>query len=307
MAERSKEVNRKIRITRNTRRQFFGLLFLSPFFIGFIMFFLIPLAKTVVYSFNNISVGKSGGMSYSWTGFQNYIDLFTTQVTTDSRTMLQLFTNQNLDMLISVPLIAIFSLFMALLANRKFKGRAFVRMIFFLPIILGLSLVTDMLTMTTGSELSETGGGLFSQSIVTILLFNYTGVPQGILFSIIGYVDNIFDLISKAGVQTLIYITALQSISPSLYEVAKIEGATAYETFWKVTIPTIMHIILFVVIYTVVELFIDSQIAEEVYSFAFEQNKIGIGSALSVVYIFNVLLVLLICLAILGKVVKKYE
>jgi len=294
-------------MTRDVRRQLFGLLFLSPFFIGFIMFFLIPLAKTVFYSFNDISVAKSGGMSYSWTGFDNYINLFTTEVTTDAGTMLQLFTNQNVDMLISVPLITIFSLFMALLANRKFKGRAFVRMIFFLPIVLGLSLVTDMLTMTTGSELSEVGGGLFSESMVSVLLYEYTGIPESVLVTVIGYVDNIFDLISQAGVQTLIYITALQSISPSLYEVAKIEGATAYETFWKVTIPTIMHIILFVVIYTVVELFIDSQIAEEVYSFAFEQNKIGIGSALSVVYIFNVLLVLLLCLAILGKVVKKYE
>ena len=300
-------MNRKFRITRDIRRQLFGLLFLSPFFIGFIMFFLIPLGKTIYYSFNDISVVSNGGMSYSWTGFNNYINLFTTEVTTDAGTMLQLFTNQNLDMLISVPLITIFSLFMALLANRKFKGRALVRMIFFLPIVLGLSLVTDMLAMTTGSELTEVGGGLFSESIVTVLLYKYTGVPTNILVTIIGYVDNIFDLISQAGVQTLIYITALQSISPSLYEVAKIEGATAYETFWKVTIPTIMHIILFVVIYTVVELFIDSQIAEEVYSFAFEQNKIGIGSALSVVYIFNVLLVLLICLLIMRKAVKKYE
>lgn len=300
-------MNKKFRVTRDMRRQLYGLLFLSPFFIGFIMFFLIPLAKTVFYSFHSISVGKTGGMSYSWTGVENYINLFTTEVTTDAGTMLQLFTNQNVDMLISVPLITIFSLFMALLANRKFKGRAFVRMIFFLPIVLGLSLVTDMLTMTTGSEFTETGSSLFSESIVSVLLFKYTGVPKSVLVTIIGYVDNIFDLISQAGVQTLIYITALQSISPSLYEVAKIEGATAYETFWKVTIPTIMHIILFVVIYTVVELFIDSQIAEEVYSFAFEQNKIGIGSALSVVYIFNVLLVLLLCLLILGKVVKKYE
>lgn len=300
-------MNKKLRLTRDMRRQLFGLLFLSPFFIGFIMFFLIPLAKTVFYSFNSISVAKTGGMNYTWTGVDNYKNLFTTEVTTDASTMLELFTNQNLNMLISVPLITIFSLFMALLANRKFKGRAFVRMIFFLPIVLGLSLVTDMLAMTTGSEFTETGSSLFSQSIVSVLLFKYTGVPKSVLITIISYVDNIFDLISQAGVQTLIYITALQSISPSLYEVARIEGATAYETFWKVTIPTIMHIILFVVIYTVVELFIDSQIAEEVYSFAFEQNKIGVGSALSVVYIFNVLLVLLLCLLILGKVVKKYE
>ena len=71
---------------------------------------------------------------------------------------------------------------------------------------------------------------------------------------------------------------------------ARIEGATGYETFWKVTIPSIMHIVVFVIIYTIVDVFLTSQIAQEAYSFAFEQNKIGVGSALSVVYIFNVLL-----------------
>ncbi len=294
-------------MTKNLRRQLFGLLFLSPFLIGFIMFFLIPIIRTFFYSFNSISVGEKGGMDFTWVGLKNYIDLFATEITTDSKTFVNLFANQNMNMLTSVPLITIFALFMALLANRKFKGRAFVRMVFFLPIVLGLGLVIDMLAMTTGSELTETGGSLFSESFVTVLLFKYSGVPRGVLIRIISYVDDIYDLISHAGVQTLIYLTALQSISPSLYEVAKIEGATAYETFWKVTIPTIMHIILFVVIYTIVELFLESQIAEEVYSFAFEQNKIGVGSALSVVYIFNVLLVLLLVLLILRKAVKKYE
>ncbi len=298
---------KKLKMTRNMRRNIYGFIFLSPFFIGFIMFFLIPIFRTFYYSFQSVSVGAKGGMEFTANGFKNYFDLFQTEVTTDSKTLTELFANQNMDMLTSVPLITVFSLFMALLANMQFKGRALVRMIFFLPIILGLSLVTDMLAMTTGGELTETGGGLFSESFVSVMLLNYTGIPLRVLNPIMGYVDNIFDLISHAGVQTLIYLTALQSISPSLYEVARIEGATVYETFWKVTIPSIIHIILFVVVYTIVELFLESQIAKEVYSFAFEQNKIGIGSALSVVYILNVLLVLGIVALILGKVVKRYE
>nr|WP_297707977.1 sugar ABC transporter permease [uncultured Butyrivibrio sp.] len=298
---------KKLKMTRNMRRNIYGFIFLSPFFIGFIMFFLIPIFRTFYYSFQSVSVGAKGGMEFTANGFKNYFDLFQTEVTTDSKTLTELFANQNMNMLTSVPLITVFSLFMALLANMQFKGRALVRMIFFLPIILGLSLVTDMLAMTTGGELTETGGGLFSESFVSVMLLNYTGIPFRVLNPIMGYVDNIFDLISHAGVQTLIYLTALQSISPSLYEVARIEGATVYETFWKVTIPSIIHIILFVVVYTIVELFLESQIAKEVYSFAFEQNKIGIGSALSVVYILNVLLVLGIVALILGKVVKRYE
>ena len=131
----------------------------------------------------------------------------------------------------------------------------------------------------------------------------YMDIPMSILQPVISYVDKIFDVLSQSGVQTLIYLAGLQSISPSLYEVAKIEGATAYETFWKVTIPTIMHITLFVTIYTVVDMFLKSPISEEAYSFAFEQSKIGTGSALSVVYILNVLLVLGVVLLVLRKVV----
>lgn len=83
------------------------------------------------------------------------------------------------------------------------------------------------------------------------------------------------------------------------------EGATAYETFWKVTIPSIIHITFFMVIYTVVDIFLSSAIAEEAYNFAFTQSKIGVGSALSVVYILNVVLVLLLVFLLMGKVVKK--
>lgn len=288
-----------------TRRKINGLIFAAPFIIGFIAFFLMPLINTVYYSFNKVSVGEKGGMTFEWVGLQNYVDLFATEVTTTSQPMARLFTEQNLHMVLSVPLIVIFSLFMALLANRKFKGRALVRLIFFLPIILGIDVVVEMLTMTTGVESLDTGSSLLSGSYVTLFMVRILNVPRRILYPIMNYVENIFELISQAGVQTLVYLTALQSISPSLYEVAKMEGATAYETFWKVTIPSIIHITLFVVIYTVVDLFLRSPIAEEAYSFAFTQSKIGVGSALSVVYIFNVILMLGVVMLLLGKVVKK--
>ena len=300
-------MKKKFRMTRNLRRQLFGLLFLMPFIIGFIMFFLIPITRTFFYSFNLITVGEKGGMEFTPVGFQNYIDLFNKEVTSDSKTLANLFADQNMTALTSVPIIVVFSLFMALLANRQFKGRAIVRTIFFLPIVLGLTVVVDMLMMTTGSDITETGNGLFSESAISVFLYQYSGIPRNMLVQIMDVIDNIFELISHAGIQTLIYLTALQSISPSLYEVAKIEGATAYETFWKVTIPTIMHIILFVVVYTIVQIFLESEIAEEAYKFAFEKSKIGIGSALSVVYIFNVLLVLLIVLLVMRKAVKRYE
>lgn len=297
----------KKKLSFRTMWKVHGLIFASPFIIGFIAFFLLPLINTIYYSLNKVGVGDQGGMTFEWNGIQNYIDLFQTEVTTTNTTMARLFTEENSTMLLSLPLIVIFSLFMALLANQKFKGRAIVRLIFFLPIILGIEVVMNMLTITTGSTTLDTGSNLLSGSYVTIFLVRTLNVPMRVLYPIMTYVENIFELISQAGVQTLVYLTALQSISPSLYEVSKMEGATAYETFWKVTIPSIMNITFFVVIYTIVDLFLKSSIAEEAYAFAFTQGKIGVGSALSVVYIGNVILVLAIAALLLRKVVKKNE
>ena len=294
-----------MRMTYATKRKLLGFTFLIPFLLGFFMFFAKPLVETFKYSFNTITLDEVGTMVFTPNGIQNYIDLFTKEVSTTNTQILRVLLDENTNMLINVPLITLLSLFLALLANRQFKGRAIVRMIFFLPIILGLEVVTDMMTITTGSETIATGG-LFAESFVARMLVRYTSIPMIYLTPIIDFVENIFSVISRSGVQTLVFLAALQSISPSMYEVAKIEGATGYETFWKVTIPSILHIVVFVVIYTIVDVFLTSQVAQEVYSFGFEQaNKIGIGSALSVVYIFNVLLVLGIVLLFTRKVVSN--
>ena len=294
-----------MRLSYTTKRKLLGFTFLIPFLLGFFMFFAKPLVETFKYSFNKITLDAVGNMVFTPNGIQNYIDLFTKEVSTNQTQILRVLVDENTNMLINVPLITLLSLFLALLANRQFKGRAIVRMIFFLPIILGLEVVTDMMTITTGSETIATGG-LFAESFVARMLVRYTSIPMIYLTPIIDFVENIFSVISRSGVQTLVFLAALQSISPSMYEVAKIEGATGYETFWKVTIPSILHIVVFVVVYTIVDVFLTSQIAQEVYSFGFEQaNKIGIGSALSVVYIFNVLLVLGIVLLFTRKVVSS--
>ena len=297
----------QFQLKNTTKRQINGFIFLLPFLIGFLMFFAMPLVQTIKYSFNEVGVEDQGGMSFKFIGIQNYINLFNTEVTTTSSTILRLLVDENTQILINTPLIVIFSLFLALLANRKFKGRAIVRVIFFLPIVLGIEVIVEMLSVTTGSDLAKVSGGLFSGSMVSMLLMRYIAIPGDMLSSIIEFVDNIFNIILKSGVQTLVYLAALQSISPSLYEVAHIEGATNYETFWKVTIPSIMHITLFVVVYTIVDLFLRSSIATEAYSFAFEKSKIGVGAALSVLYILNVLIVLAIVLLVLRKVVKRNE
>lgn len=289
-----------------TKRKLCGFMYTLPWLIGFIMFFAVPIINTTIYSFSEVGVKDTGGMELTFHGIQNYISLFTEQVTSDSKTFLQLFADENINLFINAPIIIIFSLFLAILANMKFKGRGLVRVIFFLPIVLGLDVITNMITVTTGGDLvAMRGNGIFSEGIASYLLIRYTSLSKDFVLTITGYVDNIFSLISQAGVQTLIYLAGLQSISPSLYEVAKIEGATTYETFWKVTLPLIGNISVFVVVYTIVEIFLASPIATEVYRFAFQKSRIGVASALSIVYMFNVLLILLLVLLVSRKAVKS--
>lgn len=291
----------------STSRKVNGFIFILPWLIGFIIFFAVPVKNTILYSFNKVDVGEGGGIVLVFNGLHNYIDLFTREVTTDSQPFQRLFADQNAGIFTNLPLIVIFSLFLAILANTSFPGRGIVRVIFFLPIVLGLQLIVDWTSQSTGRSLIESAaGGMFGSHMGADLLFEYTFLPRNIILFLSGVIGNIFQLFTKTGVQTMIFLAGLQSISPSLYEVAKIEGANSYEVFWKVTIPLLSNVTVFTVIYTLIDLFLGSTIAEEVYNFAFTKSKIGTGSALSVVYMINVLAALGIILLFL-KAVKLVE
>lgn len=290
-----------------TTQKINGYVFLLPWLIGFLLFFLMPIVNTIIYSFNTVGVAEAGGMEMTWNGIQNYIDLFQKELSTQNQQFTRVFAEENSNIVMNTPLIVIFSLFSALLVNANYKGRDIVRVVFFLPIVLGISIVTTMVTTTGGDMTGMTAVATEESGFIMKLLTSYTFLPKDVITFIMGVVNDVSGIIAKAGVQTLLYLAALQSISPSLYEVAKIEGATTYEVFWKVTFPMVGSITLFNFVYTFVDLFLDSSIAKEVYSFAFEKNNIGVGSALSIVYMFDVLAILLVMILILTKVVKIGE
>lgn len=296
-----------MRIKYATKRRLNGIVFILPWLIGFIIFFAIPLYNTFLYSFNEVSVKDTGGMNLVTNGVKNYVDLFKTEVTTNNQQILRLFVEENQKMLFNVPLIVIFSLFLALIINAKFPGRAIVRVIFFLPIILGLDIVSSMMFLvpestSAASELAISSP--FSQAALSDTLLSNVGLPIEATRFIQSSINNIFMLISRSGVQVLIFLAGLQSISPSLYEVAKIEGATEYETFWKVTVPSTANITFFVSVYTLIDSFLSSPITKEIHNFAFLKSKIGVGSSLSVIFILNAVVFLLLISWFLKKVVK---
>jgi ABC-type sugar transport system permease subunit len=280
-----------------------AVIFLLPWLAGFFLFFATPIFDSFVYSFSKVEVGEDGGMELSFTGLDNYIGLFQTEVSSDNRQFLRVFAEENSSIFVNTPIILIFSLFSALLINGKFKGRGLARVVFFLPIVIGLEVVRDLIAVTTGGDLLDsTVGAFFSNGFIMRLLMENTFLPRSVALFISGAAEGIFSLASNCGVQTLIFLAGLQSIGGAIYEAADIEGANGYEKFWKITFPMLgNNVIVFVVVYSFVDLFLSSNIAEEIYLFAFRRNAIGMGAALSTVYMLNVIVDLLLLLFVFTR------
>lgn len=281
-----------------------GYLFIMPWLIGFIWFYLRSLLLSVEFSFSNLTVNPGGGYSLEFVGLQNYIYAFRAHATYK-----QVLTTSIGNMLIDVPLITFFSLFMAMLLNRKFKGRTLVRAIFFLPVILNSGAIVDAMalarTMMSGgissasAEMAQAASGSGVGVMYYVEMFGSLGIPDIVLEYLAGAVSRISDIINASGVQIIIFIAALQSIPGSMYEVAKIEGATAYETFWKVTFPMIMPHIITNVVYTVVDSFVQSDVVELAYDTAFTEMNYGLSSVFSLVStVITCLILVLVCGAI---------
>ena len=166
------------------------------------------------------------------------------------------------DTALKTPLILVFSIFIAIILNQKFKGRVFARAVFFLPVIIATGPVIDIINgnMSSGgySGGSEQFNSLFETDLVGELL-TYLGIYNisDKLTEIINTLtSDIFNLVWNSGIQILLFLAALQNISPSAKEAAQLEGATAWEYFWKITLPSISPMIVASLVYTVVDSFV---------------------------------------------------
>lgn len=302
----SNDKKKKKKMSLSRKHGLTGYLFIMPWLIGFIWFYLRSLIMSVQFSFNYLTVNPGGGYSLEFAGLQNYIYAFRAHATYK-----QVLTTSVGNMLIDVPLITFFSLFMAMLLNRKFKGRTLVRAIFFLPVILNSGAIMDAMALArnmmsggisnASAEMAEAAAGSGVSIEYYIQIFTSLGMPDVIIEYVAGAVSRISDIINASGVQIIIFIAALQSIPGSMYEVAKIEGATAYETFWKVTFPMIMPHIITNVVYTVVDSFTQSEVVELAYDTAFSEMNYGLSSVFSLVSTVITCLVLVIVCGLIQK------
>ena len=236
-----------------------GWLFVLPFVIGFVLIYLPLLLDSIRYSFCEV-VRIQGVTHFTFVGWANYKEaLF---VDPDFVEVLIKGIGQ---MFFDIPMILIFSLFMAVLLNQKMVGRAAFRAIFFVPVILATGLVDTAMqgtysAMDSGMAI-EDGASEESAAdqIVNVMdvqrLFQGMAIGDGLLNYVTQAINNIYDIVNRSGVQMLIFLAGLQSISPAIYESVSIDGATAWETFWKITFPMISPMILVNAVYTIIDSF----------------------------------------------------
>ena len=299
----------KKKMTLSRKRSIAGLLFILPWIIGFITYYAKGLVETIVMAFSDVQPNESGGFLKIFNGIANFKYAFG-----EDPEFNQILVSSVGDILIDVPLIIFFSLFLAIILNGNFKGRTIFRAILFLPVIMGAGVIVDAIdaaqaVVSGGLNAVSDSMAVTQDTGITQVLkaFVEFGIPEKLITYLSQAVERIFNVVRASGVQTIIFIAALQSISSSLYEVAKIEGATAYETFWKVTMPMVSPMILTNVVYTIVYSFTNSKIIEKAEEMAFTSFNYGVSSAMSLISTVVVCGLLLIIGWLISKKVFYYN
>ncbi len=246
-----------------------GWLFVLPFVLGFVLVYLPMIYESFMLTFQWKS-NVTGELTF--VGFDNYIAAFTKQ-----NTFLQVLLEGLQTLALDIPCILIFSLFMAIMLNQDMGGRAFFRAIFFMPVVLSTGIMESINAMDTNMDMAgggiDTGasagaagageGGIAASGVITATdierLFGGMKMGGDVVGFIVDLVNNIYDIVNRSGVQMLIFLAALQSISPAIYESCKIDGASSWETFWKITLPMLSPMILVNAVYTIIDSFTSTE------------------------------------------------
>ncbi|MBE6558442.1 MAG: sugar ABC transporter permease [Ruminococcaceae bacterium] len=236
-----------------------GWVFVLPFVIGFAFVYLPIIWNSIWMSFHELKIITGGGYELIWAGLDNYQwALF------EDPSFVQTLIAGLGELAFDIPAILIFSLFMAVLLNQKMVGRAAFRAIFFIPVILATGIMEsiegqNILGTMMESGINDGSGGSASTEIVSAMdisrLFSSMKIGTELVTYVVDMINNIYDIVNRSGVQMLIFLAGLQSISPAIYEACRIDGATAWETFWKITFPMISPMILVNGVYTIIDSF----------------------------------------------------
>ena len=284
-----------------------GYLFILPFIVGFLAFMVKPFFQSLYMSFCNVELG-AGSFKMGFAGIANYLRAFT--VDTEFNRLL---AEEIWRMSYNALAIMVFSFFVALVLNQKFKGRAFVRAVFFLPVILssgvilGIEYDNSLLASVQDTIQQSTGNASITGVIEEILMTSGIG---GEVFDIVfEIVDGVYDVAIASGIQIIIFLSGLQTISASMYEAAEIDGCTKWESLWKITFPMISPLCLVNWIYTIVDFCMrsDNAVIEKISDTMIVDLNYGFASAMSWIYFLVVILIIGISSLIISKGVYYYD
>ncbi|MDI9508188.1 MAG: sugar ABC transporter permease [Bacillota bacterium] len=261
--------------------------FIGVWIFGFAVFMAFPLVASLVFSLSNVSV-LGTGLEVKPSGFKNFIAIFEIE---DGFVFLEKLADFLVELLFRLPIIIVFSIIIAVLLNRKFRGRALFRSIFFLPVIISSGpVINELISQGAGGTNIINSYGFIS--IIEESLNPTLAKPLVALFS------EIIIVFWFSGVQILIILAGLQKIDRSIYEAASVDGAGPWEKFWKITLPALSNLIFVNIIYTVVLLatFSENEVIQHIRG---SMNKIdqnysyyGIASAMAWIYFIVILAVL---------------
>ena len=290
-----------------------GWFFVLPFIIGFIIIYLPMVYDSIVLSFNKVDMSGAAGVGYTleFVGWENYQSaLF------EDPDFVETLVSGLGQMAFDIPAILIFSLFMAVMLNQKAAGRGAFRAIFFIPVILSTGIMesiaaSDLMNsyMEDSSGIDDGSGQSTADQLISTMdmerLFSNMKVGTGLIEYVTSAINNIYDIVNRAGVQMLIFLSGLQSISPAIYESCKIDGATAWETFWKITFPMISPMILVNAVYTVIDSFTTESNAVMSYISSVYSKPDGnvVSSAMAWIYFLIVILIVAVIASLISAFV----
>ncbi len=243
-----------------------GWFFVLPFIIGLIILYLPVVIDSIAFSMMTRTTVMEGSTPVqifvpgNSTGNGDLLHYYKQAFSTSEFT--EVLGRGVLQLLWEVPAIVIFSLFIAVILNQKIMGRAAFRAIFFVPVILSTGLMDAINSASTSADsagVDDGTGGSAGEGLISMLdvqrLFSNMKVGTELVSFVVGLVNNVYNIVNYSGVQMLIFLAGLQSISPAIYEASRIDGASSWETFWKITFPMISPMILVNGIYTIIDSF----------------------------------------------------
>lgn len=288
---------KRLRMTQRRREALFGLLFISPWLIGLAVFFAYPLLQSIQLSFVNVL--NMTDYQVEWAGISHYKEALTGDTWYVKHYLTAMKT-----MAYQVPLINVFSIFIAILLNRKFPGRGAYRTIFFLPVILGAGFI---MTQLTGQGVQEEAMNAVRDVLLPMQVSIYLGPTGTALVS--DFLTMITAVLWRSGVQIVIYLSGLQGISNTLYEAARVDSATEWEMFWLITLPMITPIILLNLVYSVVDCFInaDDMLFKHIQNIAFQSSRFSDAAAMSWLFFLWVVLLVAVIFLIMRPFVNRVK